>query len=124
MDLKVDFNVNLKGTSYHNVNYLCSKDVLTELFGEPISPDDSKTKYEWDFIIKDDDGNEYVACLYDYKNGDFKDNEIIKWHIGSKNSRVAFMLVDLINEKLIQDLKKTLKIVWSIQKNDLSLQCN
>lgn len=101
MELKVDFNVNLRGTSYHNVNYLCSKDVLTELFGEPISPDDSKTKYEWDFIIKDDDGNEYVACLYDYKNGDFKDNEIIKWHIGSKDSRVAFMLVDLINEKLI-----------------------
>lgn len=100
MKLKVDFDANVVGTSYHNVNFLGSKSQLTESFGEPLDFDDPRTKYEWDFVITDDNGEEHVATLYDYKMGDFDDDEIIKWHIGSRDMRTSFMLLDAINERV------------------------
>lgn len=72
-------NASLDGTSFHDVEVRAPLSRLVELFGEPITGCDSKTKHEW--ILEGSDGT--VVSLYDYKYDGAREEY---WHVGGRSA--------------------------------------
>jgi hypothetical protein len=70
-------HASLNGTSFHNIELRAPIERLVELFGEPITGCDSKTKHEW--ILEGSDGS--VVSLYDYKYDGAREGY---WHVGGR----------------------------------------
>ena len=93
-------------TSFFGDIIQCSKIDMVEILGEPtitksLSFDElSKTFNEW--ILTTDEG--YTFTVYDYwpggKKSSYNDYEIIEWHIGEKNSKIAGLVRVMIKQEL------------------------
>lgn len=80
------------GTSFHGVTVAASLRLLTQILGEPEKGFD-KSQFEWTMETKDGD----VFTVYDWKEDKPLDpDEIIRWHIGSKNKMVALNALEEI----------------------------
>jgi len=85
-------------TSYRN---------LVNHFGEPtIETDGYKTSSEWHVEVIIDGVVQGAVAIYDYKQCEtyagvdgLEPQHITQWHVGCKTSRLAGLVVDLINNK-------------------------
>ena len=92
-------------TSFFGDMIQCSKIDMVEILGEPTVTRTSfdnfnKTFNEW--ILTTDEG--FTFTVYDYwpggKKSSYNDYEIIEWHIGAKNSKIAGLIRVMIKQEL------------------------
>ena len=80
---------------------------LVEVFGEPTYSDasaDGKVNTEWNMMLKDNDGSEFIATIYDWKDYDggrrSRDGNDYDWHIGGHNRMTAAVVTTYFNSVL------------------------
>jgi hypothetical protein len=82
-------NQDSDGTSFYGVKVDASLRSLTQILGEPTyqnNTSEDKTNVEW--VMETEDGD--VFTVYDWKEGrPIDEDEIITWHIGSKNKLIG-----------------------------------
>ena len=77
-------------TSFHNVTFRASVEQLISAFGDPsmeYNTGEDKVNFEWEMETNEGE----VFCIYDWK--EYRPiglDEMIEWHIGSKNKLVSF----------------------------------
>ena len=81
------------GTTFQGY-VLATFEQITEIFGEPDTPEweDGKTTTEW--TLKFEDGP--VFTIYDYCKAGCRDGSTFSWHIGGFESAVADRVRDLV----------------------------
>ena len=75
-------SVIVNGTSFHGVTIISTVNKLEKVLGKPTNGDGGyKTNYEWKLKVRHD-GREFVASVYDWKDGYFGRDQQIEFHIG------------------------------------------
>lgn len=98
LDINSDIVFNSQ-ISYHGDSIIASRKKLSELFGKPIDVNsgDGKVNYEWYFVYTDDNGNEEVINLYDWKEyREVPEEEDIYWNIGSTGKKQSSQFADYL----------------------------
>lgn len=81
---------------------------LVRLFGEPLEGDGYKVQAEWIVILQDECGDEYVATIYDWKQGfcywgieseSTAKEDVKEWHIGGRSYHGPMLLKQYIEQK-------------------------
>ena len=99
--IKTSNDKKANGSSFHGIKIQSTLNELVKVFGKPsvLGSLDGKVTHEWIFTNKDT-----TITIYDYKEDDqdVLDNEIIKWHVGSKkvDNEVVWNFLDGKNLKL------------------------
>ena len=109
-EFKLNQNINIHGTSFHNTTITIEPGVLIETFGAS-EGDDYKCAHEWSFLGQD--GKPYT--LYDYKQTSLYDSRLpdplspiylnskIEFHIGSRGDKeMEEKLVEFIKQKIVE----------------------
>lgn len=81
---------------------------LVALFGQPLEGDGYKVQAEWIVVLQDEVGDEYIATIYDWKQGAAYwgiDGEgippecVTDWHIGGMSYHGPTLLKEYIERK-------------------------
>jgi hypothetical protein len=101
-----DFNV-ITGSSLKGYLTADYKE-LVALFGKPHEGDGYKVQAEWIVILSDETGEEYVASIYDWKQGaaywgndgmGVPPEHVTEWHVGSRSHHGATLLKEYIDKR-------------------------
>jgi hypothetical protein len=98
-NIEVNKAPSVNGTHYQGCFDMSYSELLNKLGNHKGSGD--KTLAEWDLIGEDEDGNQIVATIYDWKNYGLSLEYITDWHIGGYNKKA----LDLVKSKLNCELK-------------------
>ena len=83
-------------TSYYGVKVKASYAELSRAFGDVEYIAADKVSYEW--ICMTDDGRTFT--IYDWKEGNFSEEKVIEWHIGSLDIYSSMVAKDEVEELL------------------------
>ena len=96
--IKKGEGVELSGTSL--VGYVTAVYAdLVEKIGYPTYTGDKyeKVQAEWLFQFEDEDGNKFVASLYDWKNYESGVPQgVYEWHVGGNSTRAVEAVANLL----------------------------
>lgn len=90
---------------------------LVALFGEPGEGDGYKVQAEWIVVLQDEVGDEYVATIYDWKEGEaywgtgdgIPAEQVTEWHIGGHSHHGPTLLREYIERKREEQIEQA----WS-----------
>ena len=82
------------GTSFHNDTIKASVSDLRKILGVPeFSNNDGRDKVNFEWVMETEQGE--VFTVYDWKEyRRLTENEIVEWHVGSKNGIVTAKAVN------------------------------
>lgn len=103
--------VNVGGTSFHGVTIRSTVNKLEKALGKPTNGDGGyKTNYEWNLKIVHE-GSEFVASVYDWKDGHFTRDQDIDFHIGGFSETEELIAKGYIEKKLAETAPKKTKVI-------------
>ena len=93
-------DININDTSFHHVTINTSVEKLAKVLGKPMNGDGGcKVNYEWKLKVRHN-GEEFVATIYDWKEGRISRNQNIEFHIGGFSASEERIAKDYL-EKLL-----------------------
>lgn len=101
-----DYN-HASGTSLRSTLIADYKE-LVALFGEPLEGDGYKVQAEWIVVMQDETGDEYIATIYDWKQGfcywgieseSTAAEDVKEWHLGGSSFHGPALLKEYIERK-------------------------
>lgn len=103
--------VNVGGTSFHGVTIRSTVNKLEKALGKPTNGDGGyKTNYEWNLKIVHAN-REFVASVYDWKDGHFTRDQDIDFHIGGFSETEELIAKGYIEKKLAETAPKKTKVI-------------
>lgn len=103
--------VNVVGTSFHGVTIRSTVNKLEKALGKPTDGDGGyKVNYGWDIKILHE-GSEFVASVYDWKDGHFTRDQEIDFHIGGFSKTEELIAKGYIEKKLAETAPKKAKVI-------------
>lgn len=91
----MDFSVS-NGTCKRGI-VVTSYGELVNAFGNPLPGDGDKTQAEWVIVFTDEDGRDFVATIYDWRQ-DVPPEQVKVWTVGGFRTDVVEMVEDAICE--------------------------
>lgn len=94
--------VNVGGTSFHGVTIMSTVNKLEKALGKPTNGDGGyKTNYDWSLKVRHE-GKEFVATVYDWKDGHFGRDQQIEFHISGFSETEELIAKGYIEAKLAE----------------------
>jgi hypothetical protein len=100
-----DDSISLNGT-HGQGSIITTMRNLTLTFGECEEEENDKTRYMWFLKFVDEDNNEVVADIYDYKNyedgmgiAEIELDEIFEWSIGGTSAHAVYAIMDALRKR-------------------------
>lgn len=79
-------------TSFYGDTIKTSCKELTELFGNWHESDPEKVNFEWNLILDD----KIPFTIYDWKEYDLKESDVINYHIGARNKEESSIIINVL----------------------------
>lgn len=95
-------DINVSNTSFHHVTINTSVEKLAKVLGKPMKGDGGyKVNYEWKLKVRHN-GKEFIATVYDWKEGRISRKQNIEFHIGGFSASEECIAKDYIEKLLVK----------------------
>jgi len=95
-----DYSANTTGASFHGVVIRSTVNKLEKVLGKPTNGDGGyMVNYVWPIRVVHE-GGEFIASVYDWKDGRFDRDQEIEFHVGGFDRLQELIVKDYIEEKL------------------------